>query len=152
MKPTLGLRVSQHLALTPQLQQSIRLLQMSTAELEQEIEKFIAENPLLEADEPALARTISEPERLPLSPQEDEFAPVAASSEEQIPGQAESWSATPGNRNDRDDDNDWMVQRAQHISLQDHLHEQAMALALSDRDRVWLDVLIESLDDDGYLP
>ena len=151
MKPTLGLRVSQHLALTPQLQQSIRLLQMSTAELEQEIEKFIAENPLLEADEPALARTISEPERLPLSPQEDEFAPVAASSEEQIPGQAESWSATPGNRSDRDDDNDWMVQRAQHISLQDHLHEQAMALALSDRDRVWLDVLIESLDDDGYL-
>jgi RNA polymerase sigma-54 factor len=151
MKPTLGLRVSQHLALTPQLQQSIRLLQMSTAELEQEIEKFIAENPLLEADEPVLARTIPQSEPATLSPQDDAFIPATESSEEQIPGQAESWSATSGNRIDRDDDNDWMVQRAQHIRLQDHLHEQAMALALSDRDRVWLDVLIESLDDDGYL-
>ena len=51
MKPTLGLRTTQHLALTPQLQQSIRLLQMSTAELEQEIERYVSENPLLEIDD-----------------------------------------------------------------------------------------------------
>ena len=51
MKPSLGLRTSQQLALTPQLQQSIRLLQMSTAELEQEIEKFLHDNPLLETAE-----------------------------------------------------------------------------------------------------
>ncbi len=47
MKPGLSLRVSQHLALTPQLQQSIRLLQLSTQELSQEIEQMLDENPFL---------------------------------------------------------------------------------------------------------
>ena len=51
MKPALQLKLSQHLALTPQLQQSIKLLQLSTIELEQEIENFLIENPLLERDE-----------------------------------------------------------------------------------------------------
>ncbi|NBS97859.1 MAG: hypothetical protein EBT08_17200, partial [Betaproteobacteria bacterium] len=48
MKQSLQLRFSQHLALTPQLQQSIRLLQLSTLELNQEIEQMLVENPLLE--------------------------------------------------------------------------------------------------------
>ncbi|MFZ4758274.1 MAG: RNA polymerase factor sigma-54, partial [Burkholderiaceae bacterium] len=48
MKPSLQLRLSQQLALTPQLQQSIRLLQLSTLELNQELEQILAENPLLE--------------------------------------------------------------------------------------------------------
>ena len=53
MKHSLQLRLSQHLTLTPQLQQSIRLLQLSTLELNQEIERFLQENPLLERDEGA---------------------------------------------------------------------------------------------------
>jgi len=140
MKPNLGLRVSQHLALTPQLQQSIRLLQMSTAELEQEIEKFIAENPLLETSQSFAEQSTA--------------ADISAqdTKEEDAPGQAESWSGTLSSRtNQDDDDNDWSSHRAQPIRLQDHLHEQSMALSLSERDRVWLDVLIESLDEDGYL-
>ncbi len=48
MKQGLSLRVSQHLALTPQLQQSIRLLQLSTLELQQEVEQMLGENPFLE--------------------------------------------------------------------------------------------------------
>ena len=52
MKPSLQLKLSQHLALTPQLQQSIKLLQLSTIELNQEIEKVLLENPMLERDEP----------------------------------------------------------------------------------------------------
>src|SRR3954468_10883490 len=48
MKPGLSLRLSQHLTLTPQLQQSIRLLQMSTVELEQEVDRYLQENPFLE--------------------------------------------------------------------------------------------------------
>ena len=48
MKQSLQLRTSQHLALTPQLQQSIRLLQLSTLELHQEIEQLLSDNPLLE--------------------------------------------------------------------------------------------------------
>ena len=51
MRPTLQVRLSQHLALTPQLQQSIRLLQLSTLELHQEVEQMLATNPLLETDE-----------------------------------------------------------------------------------------------------
>jgi RNA polymerase sigma-54 factor len=48
MKQSLQLRISQHLALTPQLQQSIRLLQLSTLELHQELEQILADNPMLE--------------------------------------------------------------------------------------------------------
>ena len=51
MKPSLQLRLSQHLALTPQLQQSIRLLQLSTLELNAEVERILQENPLLEKEE-----------------------------------------------------------------------------------------------------
>ena len=51
MKPTLQFRLSQHLALTPQLQQSIRLLQLSTLELHQEVEQMLESNPFLETDD-----------------------------------------------------------------------------------------------------
>ena len=64
MKPSLQVRLSQHLALTPQLQQSIRLLQLSTLELHQEVEQMLEQNPFLEAveeipaaDAPALDAT-----------------------------------------------------------------------------------------------
>ncbi len=53
MKPSLQVRLSQHLALTPQLQQSIRLLQLSTLELHQEVGQMLDQNPFLEADEDA---------------------------------------------------------------------------------------------------
>lgn len=51
MKQGLSLRVSQHLALTPQLQQSIRLLQLSTLELSQEIQQMLDDNPFLEVNQ-----------------------------------------------------------------------------------------------------
>ncbi len=50
MKQGLSLKVSQHLALTPQLQQSIRLLQLSTLELNQEVEQLLSDNPFLERE------------------------------------------------------------------------------------------------------
>jgi RNA polymerase sigma-54 factor len=56
MKQGLSLRVSQHLALTPQLQQSIRLLQLSTLELAQEVEQMLDENPFLELTPDEAAR------------------------------------------------------------------------------------------------
>jgi len=51
MKPSLQLKLSQHLTLTPQLQQSIKLLQLSTIELNQEIERVLLENPMLERED-----------------------------------------------------------------------------------------------------
>lgn len=56
MKQGLSLRVSQHLALTPQLQQSIRLLQLSTLELSQEVEQMLDDNPFLERTAEEAAR------------------------------------------------------------------------------------------------
>ena len=53
MKASLQVRLSQHLALTPQLQQSIRLLQLSTLELHQEVEQMLELNPFLELEEDA---------------------------------------------------------------------------------------------------
>src|SRR3954453_16000758 len=50
MKPSLQFRLSQHRTLTPQLQQSIRLLQLSTVELNQEIERILMDNPALERE------------------------------------------------------------------------------------------------------
>ncbi len=75
MKPGLSLRVSQHLALTPQLQQSIRLLQLSTLELSQEVEQMLDENPFLD-------RTDEEAPR-------EEFGLEAADT----PAQADDYSA-----------------------------------------------------------
>lgn len=148
MKPSLSLRAVQHLALTPQLQQSIRLLQMSTAELEEEIEKFISENPLLEIME---ASAMAEAREQRTDPASDEERHTPDGQEEHLPGAAESWASTPARSAGDDSDMEWVRQQAQPTSLRDHLHEQVMGLPLSERDRVWLDTLIDSLDDDGYL-
>ncbi len=74
MKQGLSLRVSQHLALTPQLQQSIRLLQLSTLELGQEIQQMLDDNPFLEAT----------PEDLP-----EEFGPATSEARTSDPGEGE---------------------------------------------------------------
>src|ERR1700751_5484813 len=58
MKQSLQLRTSQPLALTPQLQQSIRLLQLSTLELHQELEQLLTDNPLLERLDDPLDRSL----------------------------------------------------------------------------------------------
>ena len=57
MKPTLQLKLGQHLTMTPQLQQAIRLLQLSTLELQSEIQQALEENPMLEHDEDNLETT-----------------------------------------------------------------------------------------------
>ena len=61
MKPSLQVRLSQHLALTPQLQQSIRLLQLSTLELHQEVGQMLDENPFLETEEDLPANPFETP-------------------------------------------------------------------------------------------
>jgi RNA polymerase sigma-54 factor len=68
MKPSLQVRLSQHLALTPQLQQSIRLLQLSTLELHQEVEQMLEQNPFLETEEEAAP--VFEPMTERISPSE----------------------------------------------------------------------------------
>ncbi len=134
MKPSLGLRTSQQLALTPQLQQAIRLLQMSTAELEQEVERFLTENPLLETEGRHATSEDQPPEPLDVA-------------SDPMPGSQETWtSGGPSNP-----DEDWQSQRPQPVSLHDYLFEQARGLSLSEKDMAWLEILIESVDENGYL-
>ncbi|MCY1164073.1 RNA polymerase sigma-54 factor [compost metagenome] len=95
MKQGLSLRVSQHLALTPQLQQSIRLLQLSTLELSQEVEQMLDENPFLEVTEEAAPREEFglDHTNTPVSQDNQEFE----SATESIAGGAHETAATSQN-------------------------------------------------------
>jgi len=156
MKQALQLRLSQHLALTPQLQQSIRLLQLSTLELNAEIDQALQDNPLLERDEPG------EPAVFGLGPVVDAQAtsqPVTPteSDERQEPkgGDDEGWgmdfSGSHGQRDPNDDDLDSGDSQATSTSLREHLGEQLAMTQLPDRERALVGFLIEALDEDGYL-
>jgi RNA polymerase sigma-54 factor len=159
MKQTLQLKLSQHLTLTPQLQQSIRLLQLSTLELNQELEKFLMDNPLLERDEPsqeptqvaALREGESPPEAEPAGEQEpapaQENAADAASAEIDWLSAGTSGSAS----RDDGDEPDLPSLAAEATSLRTHLVDQAVLLKLEQRDRILVAMLIDALDDDGYL-
>ena len=142
MKQTLQLKLAQHLTLTPQLQQSIRLLQLSTLELNQELEKFLNEHPLLErADIPedlppiptsVLARTDEafsreqqlQADRTPeLGGDGNPESGFDHPSEGDGPLQDDNWGmeASYGSRNNRDDDDDGAFLRPGRLGT---LHEQ----------------------------
>jgi RNA polymerase sigma-54 factor len=181
MKPSLQVRLSQHLALTPQLQQSIRLLQLSTLELHQEVEQMLEQNPFLETEEEAppafepLSERLSSAEHA--GERESERAAESGGSEggDDVPAidgaadfggtEREDWEngteredfdgirETPGKtrtQNDADsfDDSD---RDTATMSLQDHLRSQLSSMRLSDADAAAVLVLIDSLDEDGYL-
>lgn len=151
MKQSLQLRVSQHLALTPQLQQSIRLLQLSTLELNAEIEQALQDNPLLERDEPDQSG-FTQAVDMPVAP-----ATPAETEERQEPGGGddEGWgvdfSGSSGQRDPNDDDADGGDLQAAATSLREHLCAQLAMTHLSGRERVLVAFLIEGLNEDGYL-
>lgn len=96
MKQGLSLRVSQHLALTPQLQQSIRLLQLSTLELSQEVEQMLDENPFLErAAEEAPQEEFGLDASDAPPPRDDDFATAAAAAPAEAAAQSDADAATP---------------------------------------------------------
>src|SRR6187431_920642 len=99
MKHSLQLRLSQHLTLTPQLQQSIRLLQLSTLELTQELERVLQENPLLERDDGIREQQLAPPPgTAPAAPESgpsSDTADVPANESESASGEAETPDFTP---------------------------------------------------------
>jgi RNA polymerase sigma-54 factor len=180
MKPGLQFRQSQHLALTPQLQQSIRLLQLSTLELQQEVEQMLEQNPFLEVDEDT--SSVFEPltERLSRAEQagerEHEHAAegrLEGASDEATPldatefgsAEREDWQngteredfdgirETPGtsNASSETDDFDRQDRDSATPSLQAHLCEQLSRMRLTPAEAAAVRVLIDSLNDDGYL-
>ena len=181
MKPTLQFRLSQHLALTPQLQQSIRLLQLSTLELHQEVEQMLEQNPFLEAEEDSAPAFEPLVERLsPAERSGERETERAAESSADGGGDAEAapldgtdfggteredWEngteredfdgirETPGKSNTNNDSDEFGGQDRDTAttSLQDHLREQLSGMRLPPLDAAAVMVLIESLNDDGYL-
>ncbi len=178
MKPSLQFRLSQHLALTPQLQQSIRLLQLSTLELHQEIEQMLEQNPFLEPEDDyspieAAASLEFERQRNERNSSEDasaerDSAPAEADTSgidtaELGTTEREDWengterddfdgiSESPARQSQGDDDTDPLERNSLSITLQEHLRQQLLGTRLSDEDMAAVDMLIESLNEDGYL-
>ena len=163
MKTSLQLKLSQHLTLTPQLQQSIKLLHLSTVELNQELERYLLENPLLERVD--LAGDADESPAMPFNGQTDFAVPART----ETPGgevsdvrrdeadfsfdDSPAYSAsTRRNSEDGDDDSGEFTQiAAAEPTLQEHLINQVGLMALSERDRKLVLTLIAHLDEDGYL-
>ena len=162
MKPTLQLKLSQHLTLTPQLQQSIRLLQLSTLELNQEIEQALYENPMLEREDgfdgdhgTAQDETREAAPENSDSSDASETAHDDARDEPRDNEELGDWMSTSssgsGSSRDDDDDTDFQDIQAASVSLREHLDSQIALTPLSDTDRALVRFIIEALDDDGYL-
>jgi RNA polymerase sigma-54 factor len=171
MKQSLQLRTSQHLALTPQLQQSIRLLQLSTLELHQELEQLLTDNPLLERlDDPldhslrllsdgAISQQAPVGETPPEGPPNQQDAPAAdADSYDGPAADTESTTAdadvdwSDAGRSKAPDDEDARPQlEANHRTLREHLMEQMRVTVLEMRDRALVELMIDALDENGYL-
>lgn len=147
MKHSLQLKLSQHLTLTPQLQQSIRLLQLSTVELNQELERYLAENPLLERADLAGDEAHAPPVN------GSEPAPAAESESPAAADEAAPFSEEPsaGPRRGDDDGEDFTQIAAAEPTLQEALIRQLQLTAMSERDKRVALLVIAHLDGDGYL-
>lgn len=160
MKQSLQLKLSQQLTLTPQLQQSIKLLQLSTLDLNQEIEKFLQENPLLERSDEFDDEAFSSPSQVTSAgggegEQMGEASPdaVSAPADEHESSPVEEWGdeGSYGAPRGDDDDGDMQQTVAAVPSLREHLEQQLRLTALDHRDCALVTLLIDSLDDDGFL-
>jgi RNA polymerase sigma-54 factor len=162
MKQSLQLKLGQHLTMTPQLQQAIRLLQLSTLELQSEVQEALETNPMLDQDDgtgnetdetneaavladaeaqDSAAQTGHENETIP------EDLPVDSNWDDVFDTGATSYSA-PDTSSSRD------IMETVTISgsgLHDHLTWQVELTNFSDTDRLIAHTVIDSIDDDGYL-
>lgn len=167
MKQSLQLRVSQHLALTPQLQQSIRLLQLSTLELHKELEQILSDNPLLERLDDPLDQSVrlladgalgaaGLPAEGPVSEtpnpvgNEDSFDD---GENRETAGGSDEWSFDDVARTSKapEDDDSRPQLEAHELTLREHLLEQMRVTVRLPRDRALLELVIDALDEHGYL-
>jgi RNA polymerase sigma-54 factor len=137
MKQSLQLSIGQHLTLTPQLQQAIRLLQLSTIDLQQEIQMIVESNPMLEA-------TPNEEKEEPRHEgnQNDEFADFQWS---------QLYNNVSKNNHFEDPDHNFDNLHCTTTNLQDHLRWQLELSPMSDIDRVIATTIIDAINEDGFL-
>jgi len=153
MKPSLQLRVSQNLAITPQLQQAIRLLQLSNIELQLEVQQALESNMMLELEEDAEIEA-AEPE-LPEKETAEEGNGIAI---EYIPEDLpvdtaweDIYDSSPGYFQGNNDEAFYEKQDTGQDSLRNHLLWQLNVTPTSEKDRAIATAIIDALDDDGYL-
>lgn len=179
MPPTIELRAKQTFALTPRLQQSVRLLQLSSLEFQQELRNALDTNPFLEYD-PSVSEDLSagktaenngaDGETLPANERDNAMEgssaepateSVASSSDDGGDYSSSDYSSGdysgdaygrgPSRYNgdsDAADPTEWA--RVQ-PTLHEQLHDALRLYRLDDRDREVARLIIEALDDDGYL-
>ncbi|MGN7726002.1 RNA polymerase factor sigma-54 [Luteimonas sp. 22616] len=150
MKPRLQTSLGQHLVLTPQLRQALHLLQLSALELEAEINAAVESNPLLDWDESEPLRVGDDSADAPAAEAVGDGEAKDAEFRDDDWGQSgEAWQESRGWQGD--DDGDPVDRMVQTDSLHDHLAWQLNLGQLSVRDlRIGL-MLIDAIDDDGYL-
>lgn len=157
MKQALHLGLQAQLVLTPQLQQSIRLLQMSTVDLEQEIGEALLQNPMLERGEPgefgddavAPIASIAAESRDDTAFTETRSATETAVSADEVALDLPWGDSGGGAGTDEDDAFDF--EPSADLSLRQHLLDQLLFTPLAESVRQRVMVLIESLDEEGYL-
>ena len=157
MKHSLQLKLGQHLTLTPQLQQSIRLLQLSTLELNQELEQMLQDNPLLErededeGEDEASQATADAPTHT--AETETQGPEVAREADDAAPVTAQDdsdWNDYSSAGSD-DDEGDYAEGSISGATLREHLLNQLIVSPLTLRDRTLVAALIDDLDDAGLL-
>ena len=176
MRPSLQLRIGQQLTMTPQLQQAIKLLQLSTLDLQQEIQEALESNPLLEVDEAAAANQESQPDNLEqafsesaevstpsdgsedATPTIDEISTTEAMDKSDIPEELnidttwdESFSAGVSNTGAAAPSDDFVYQGETTDSIQDHLRWQMELTPFTETDEAIAMAIIDAIDDAGYL-
>ncbi|MHA3084373.1 RNA polymerase factor sigma-54 [Acinetobacter sp. ANC 5383] len=155
MKLSVGLKIANSLSLTPQLQQAIRLLQLSSLELEQEIQIQLESNPLLEkveelssADADSNSEAEHEYENKDLTQELNadylpDDLPVDTDWDEVYTHQSTALGAVEFE--EREDN------RQSHLSLQEHMLNQVNLLHFSKIDQLIAYCIIDSLDEKGFL-
>ena len=165
MKQSLQLRIGQQLTMTPQLQQAIRLLQLSSLELQAEIQEALETNPLLESTEDDLSNEQeadqskifekTEPEEHHSSIDTHEaLSKEEVSKDHPVDTQWDNWDAAPpssGSANNFDRENNFEFQGKTIESLQDHLLWQMQLTPFTEKDMAIATTIIDSVGDDGYL-
>ena len=167
MKQTLQLRLGQHLTMTPQLQQAIRLLQLSTLELQTEIQEALDSNLMLEIDEDSneaeeANRSESSGTETETLASEENQNETSAAGENEIPEDLpvdSSWDdiydniATPTSSasSSASDNREFDYSGNTEESLHEHLRWQMQLTPFSDTDRAIAEFIIDAINDDGYL-
>ncbi|WP_028916142.1 RNA polymerase factor sigma-54 [Pseudoxanthomonas sp. J35] len=161
MKARLQTSLGQHLVMTPQLRQAIRLLQMSTLELQAEVTQAIETNPLLEWSEDAGYDAAAPADGSPPGEgdgdrehADGEADAIREATDDWSPDEGGVWegSSGSGGGGGQDDDREDAAERmAEPENLADHLLWQLHLSHLSERDRRIGAALIDALDEDGYL-